>query len=78
MRRLGERCVAFHLTVPAEAPPSVTLLPGRRYAGAPIGVNYHLRVFKGEITHKKYISIVDLVIFPVLRAFALPPTTPHS
>ncbi|XP_047495006.1 arrestin homolog [Penaeus chinensis] len=48
VKRLGAGAVPFSFTVSSLAPPSVTLLPARSYAGAPIGTNYDLRVFVGE------------------------------
>ncbi|XP_069985946.1 arrestin homolog isoform X2 [Penaeus vannamei] len=48
VKRLGAGAVPFTFTVSSLAPPSVTLLPARSYAGAPIGTNYDLRVFVGE------------------------------
>ncbi|XP_045130826.1 arrestin homolog isoform X2 [Portunus trituberculatus] len=48
VKRLGAGAVPFSFNVSSLAPPSVTLLPARSYAGAPIGTNYDLRIFVGE------------------------------
>lgn len=48
VKRLGAGAVPFSFSVSSLAPPSVTLLPARSYAGAPIGTNYDLRIFVGE------------------------------
>ncbi|MPC15296.1 Arrestin [Portunus trituberculatus] len=47
VKRLGAGAVPFSFNVSSLAPPSVTLLPARSYAGAPIGTNYDLRIFVG-------------------------------
>lgn len=46
--RLGASAHAFSLEVGTLAPPSVQLVPAKRYTGAPIGTSYDVRVHLGE------------------------------
>ncbi|XP_053691207.1 uncharacterized protein LOC128739736 [Sabethes cyaneus] len=46
--RLGKNAVPFALEIGTVAPPSVQLLPAKRYTGAPIGTSYDVRVYTAE------------------------------
>lgn len=46
--RLGKNAVPFSLEIGTLAPPSVQLLPAKRYTGAPIGTSYDVRVYTAE------------------------------
>ncbi|XP_058448500.1 arrestin homolog [Malaya genurostris] len=46
--RLGKNAVPFTLEIGTVAPPSVQLLPAKRYTGAPIGTSYDVRVYTAE------------------------------
>lgn len=46
--RLGKNAVPFALEICTLAPPSVQLLPAKRYTGAPIGTSYDVRVYTAE------------------------------
>lgn len=46
--RLGKNAVPFALEIGTLAPPSVQLLPAKRYTGAPIGTSYDVRVYTGK------------------------------
>lgn len=48
MERLGASAYPFSLEVGTLAPPSVQLVPAKRYTGAPIGTSYDVRVHLGE------------------------------
>lgn len=48
MKRLGDGAHPFTLTLTAQAPPSVQLVPAKRYYGAPIGTSYDVRCFIGK------------------------------
>lgn len=48
MDRLGKNAFAFSINVGHITPPSVQLLPAKRYTGAPIGTSYDVRVYTGE------------------------------
>ncbi|XP_067007922.2 arrestin homolog [Anabrus simplex] len=48
MKKLGPSAFPFTLTLPPNAPASVTLQPGPEDAGQPCGVQYILKVFAGE------------------------------
>lgn len=48
LERLGKNAVAFSIDINTLAPPSVQLLPAKRYSGAPIGTSYDIRIFTGE------------------------------
>ncbi|XP_065093240.1 uncharacterized protein LOC135713948 isoform X2 [Ochlerotatus camptorhynchus] len=48
--RLGKNAVPFSLEIGTLAPPSVQLLPAKRYTGAPIGTSYDVRVYTAEST----------------------------
>ena len=51
VERLGKNAVAFTMDVGAVTPPSVQLLPAKKYAGAPIGTSYDVRVYTGLLSH---------------------------
>lgn len=51
LERLGKNAVAFSIDVNTLAPPSVQLLPAKRYSGAPIGTSYDIRIFTGELAY---------------------------
>lgn len=61
MKRLGEGAHPFTLTLTAQAPPSVQLVPAKRYYGAPIGTSYDVRCFIGMyIQHRQtYIHMYE-------------------
>lgn len=46
--RLGKSAYPFSLEVGSLAPPSVQLVPAKRYTGAPIGTSYDVRVHLGK------------------------------
>uniref|UniRef100_A0A182YHG9 Arrestin-like N-terminal domain-containing protein n=1 Tax=Anopheles stephensi TaxID=30069 RepID=A0A182YHG9_ANOST len=48
LERLGKNAVPFALEIGTLAPPSVQLLPAKRYTGAPIGTSYDVRVYTGK------------------------------
>uniref|UniRef100_A0A8W7Q3J5 Arrestin C-terminal-like domain-containing protein n=1 Tax=Anopheles coluzzii TaxID=1518534 RepID=A0A8W7Q3J5_ANOCL len=45
LERLGKNAIPFALEIGTLAPPSVQLLPAKRYTGAPIGTSYDVRVY---------------------------------
>lgn len=51
MKRLGDGAHPFTLSLSAHAPPSVQLVPAKRYYGAPIGTSYDVRCFIGKSLH---------------------------
>ncbi|KFB34957.1 hypothetical protein ZHAS_00000731 [Anopheles sinensis] len=50
LERLGKNAIPFALEIGTLAPPSVQLLPAKRYTGAPIGTSYDVRVYTGKCT----------------------------
>lgn len=46
--RLGKNAYPFSLDVGSLAPPSVQLIPAKRYNGAPIGTSYDVRIHMGK------------------------------
>lgn len=48
IERLGKTAYPFSLEVASLAPPSVQLVPAKRYTGAPIGTSYDIRVHLGK------------------------------
>uniref|UniRef100_A0AAG5CPM2 Arrestin C-terminal-like domain-containing protein n=1 Tax=Anopheles atroparvus TaxID=41427 RepID=A0AAG5CPM2_ANOAO len=48
LERLGKNAIPFALEIGTLAPPSVQLLPAKRYTGAPIGTSYDVRVYTAE------------------------------
>lgn len=48
IKRLGEGAHPFTMNVAPQAPPSVQLVPAKRYYGAPIGTSYDIRCYVGE------------------------------
>lgn len=53
MRKLGSSAYPFCFTLPTNAPMSVTLQPGPNDQGAPLGVEYELRVYVAEDDKQK-------------------------
>ena len=49
LKRLGEGAHPFTLRLTAQAPPSVQLVPAKRYYGAPIGTSYDVRCYIGKV-----------------------------
>ncbi|XP_063708935.1 phosrestin-2 [Culicoides brevitarsis] len=45
LERLGKNAIGFSIEINTVAPPSVQLLPAKRYLGAPIGTSYDIRIF---------------------------------
>ncbi|XP_037955929.1 arrestin, lateral eye-like [Teleopsis dalmanni] len=45
VKRLGDGAHPFTLSLTSQAPPSVQLVPAKRYYGAPIGTSYDVRCF---------------------------------
>nr|XP_017035256.1 uncharacterized protein LOC108083816 isoform X1 [Drosophila kikkawai] len=54
MKRLGDGAHPFTLSLSAHAPPSVQLVPAKRYYGAPIGTSYDVRCFIADKTDEKF------------------------
>ncbi|XP_034139777.1 uncharacterized protein LOC117590866 [Drosophila guanche] len=54
MKRLGGGAHAFTLVLNAHSPPSVQLVPAKRYYGAPIGTSYDVRCFIADKTDEKF------------------------
>ncbi|XP_037777332.1 arrestin homolog [Penaeus monodon] len=48
MKKLGPNSYPFTFKMPEQAPPSVTIQPGREDDGKPCGVEYYIKVFVGE------------------------------
>lgn len=48
VERLGQNSVPFMIEIGSITPPSVQLLPAKRYTGAPIGTSYDIRVYTGK------------------------------
>lgn len=48
IERLGKNSIPFSIEIGAITPPSVQLLPAKRYTGAPIGTSYDIRVYTGN------------------------------
>ncbi|XP_035206771.1 arrestin, lateral eye-like [Stegodyphus dumicola] len=53
IRKLGESAIPFTFDLPENAPPSVTLQPGPEDQGAPLGVEYELKLFVAENKEEK-------------------------
>ncbi|KAL7744439.1 hypothetical protein ACLKA6_001818 [Drosophila palustris] len=51
LKRLGDGAHPFTLSLTAQAPPSVQLVPAKRYYGAPIGTSYDVRCFIVSVDH---------------------------
>lgn len=56
IERLGQNSIPFMIEIGAITPPSVQLLPAKRYTGAPIGTSYDIRVYTGIPDFQKYWS----------------------
>lgn len=56
IERLGKTAYPFSLEVASLAPPSVQLVPAKRYTGAPIGTSYDIRVHLGKKYGQRTIS----------------------
>ncbi|KAH8421307.1 hypothetical protein KR009_001482, partial [Drosophila setifemur] len=54
MKRLGDGAHPFTLQLASHAPPSVQLVPAKRYYGAPIGTSYDVRCFIADKTDEKF------------------------
>ncbi|XP_030381808.1 uncharacterized protein LOC115629478 [Scaptodrosophila lebanonensis] len=54
VKRLGDGAHPFTLSLTAQAPPSVQLVPAKRYYGAPIGTSYDVRCFIADKTDEKF------------------------
>ncbi|XP_012161649.1 uncharacterized protein LOC101459872 [Ceratitis capitata] len=54
VKRLGDGAHPFTLTLTPQAPPSVHLVPAKRYYGAPIGTSYDVRCFIADKTDEKF------------------------
>lgn len=54
--RLGKNAYPFSLDVGTLAPPSVQLIPAKRYNGAPIGTSYDVRIHMGKCVLYLYIA----------------------
>ncbi|XP_054729378.1 uncharacterized protein LOC129238377 [Anastrepha obliqua] len=54
VKRLGDGAHPFTLTLTPQAPPSVQLVPAKRYFGAPIGTSYDVRCFIADKTDEKF------------------------
>ncbi|EDW45713.1 GM11315 [Drosophila sechellia] len=54
MKRLGDGAHPFTLSLSSYAPPSVQLVPAKRYYGAPIGTSYDVRCFIADKTDEKF------------------------
>lgn len=48
IERLGKNSIPFQIEIVSITPPSVQLLPAKRYTGAPIGTSYDIRVYTGN------------------------------
>lgn len=48
IERLGKSSLPFSIEIGSITPPSVQLLPAKRYTGAPIGTSYDIRVYTGN------------------------------
>ncbi|KAK8732287.1 hypothetical protein OTU49_007006 [Cherax quadricarinatus] len=48
MKKLGPNSYPFTFKMPENAPPSVTIQPGREDEGRPCGVEYYIKVFVGD------------------------------
>ncbi|XP_054723731.1 arrestin, lateral eye-like [Uloborus diversus] len=53
VRKLGEQAIPFTLDLPENAPASVTLQAGNEDTGAPLGVEYELKLFVAENKEEK-------------------------
>lgn len=60
LERLGASAYPFSLEVGTLAPPSVQLVPAKRYTGAPIGTSYDVRVHLGECSGCDCINLLFL------------------
>ncbi|XP_037931917.1 uncharacterized protein LOC119666706 [Teleopsis dalmanni] len=54
VKRLGDGAHPFTLSLTSQAPPSVQLVPAKRYYGAPIGTSYDVRCFIADKTDEKF------------------------
>lgn len=48
MKKLGANSYPFTFKMPEQAPPSITIQPGRNDEGRPCGVEYYIKVYVGE------------------------------
>ncbi|XP_055389137.1 uncharacterized protein LOC129618427 [Condylostylus longicornis] len=54
IKRLGIGAYPFTLSLSPQSPPSVQLVPAKRYYGAPIGTSYDVRCFIADKTDDKF------------------------
>ncbi|XP_055382924.1 uncharacterized protein LOC129613050 [Condylostylus longicornis] len=52
--RLGPGAHPFSLEIGTTAPPSVQLVPAKKYCGAPIGTSYDIRIYMNEVNDEKF------------------------
>uniref|UniRef100_A0A7N5PA18 Arrestin, lateral eye-like n=1 Tax=Ailuropoda melanoleuca TaxID=9646 RepID=A0A7N5PA18_AILME len=53
IKKLGDGAIPFSFELPEKAPPSVTLQPGPDDQGAPLGVDYELKLFVADNKEEK-------------------------
>ena len=53
IKKLGDGAIPFTFEMPENAPPSVTLQPGPEDQGAPLGVEYELKLFVADNREEK-------------------------
>ena len=58
IKKLGANCHPFTFKMPEQAPPSITIQPGKEDEGKPCGVEYYIKVYVGDNpedrSHKRY------------------------
>ncbi|CAD7093407.1 unnamed protein product [Hermetia illucens] len=54
LERLGHGSHPFTLEIGMLAPPSVQLVPAKKYNGAPIGTSYDVRVYMNDLNDEKF------------------------
>ncbi|KAK8732284.1 hypothetical protein OTU49_007005 [Cherax quadricarinatus] len=64
IKKLGGNAYPFSFHMPTNAPPSVTIQPGRDDEGRPCGVEYYIKVFVGEKedehSHKRSTIVMNI------------------
>ncbi|XP_042239074.1 arrestin homolog isoform X1 [Homarus americanus] len=64
IKKLGGNAYPFSFDMPVNAPPSVTIQPGREDEGRPCGVEYYIKVFVGEKeeehSHKRSTVVMNI------------------
>ncbi|XP_015903596.1 arrestin, lateral eye-like [Parasteatoda tepidariorum] len=53
VRKLGDKAIPFTFDLPENAPPSVTIQPGSDDQGAPLGIDYELKLFVADNKEEK-------------------------